>query len=86
MDSLTLAIDGGEWLASCASCSQGKSPHYLLCRGLGVAEIQSGHSIEEKNSQPPPAIKFQSSNRPAHSQSLYRLSYPSSYSNQIAQV
>jgi hypothetical protein len=39
---------------------------------------RSGHGVEEKNSQPPPGIEPRSSARPAHRQSLYRLSYPGS--------
>jgi hypothetical protein len=37
-----------------------------------------GHGVAEKNSQPPPGIEPRSADRPARSQSLYRLTYPSS--------
>jgi hypothetical protein len=35
-------------------------------------------TVEQKNSQPPPGIEPRSSDRPARSQSPYRLSYPGS--------
>jgi hypothetical protein len=54
---------------------QGKSPQYPLDRRLGGPQSQSGHGAEEKNSQSPSGIEPRSSDRPARSQSLYRLSY-----------
>jgi hypothetical protein len=36
---------------------QGKSPSYPLDRSLGGPHNQSGHSGEEKNSQPLPGLK-----------------------------
>jgi hypothetical protein len=57
---------------------QGKNPRYPLDRRLGGPQSRFGHSVEEKNSQPSPGIETRSSDHPAHSQSLYRLSYPGS--------
>jgi hypothetical protein len=53
--SLTLALDGGEWSASCPGRLhlQGKSPWYPLDRGFGGPQSRSGRGGEEKNSQPP---------------------------------
>jgi len=39
-----------------------------LYRRLGRSHSQSGHGVIEKNSQPLPGIKPQTSNHPAHSQ------------------
>jgi hypothetical protein len=61
-----------------AALPQRKSPHYPLHRRLGGSQSRSGYGIEEKNSQLPPGIEPLSSDRPARSQSLYRLSYPGS--------
>jgi hypothetical protein len=58
---------------------QGKSPWYPLDRRLGGARSRSGHGVGEKNSQPPPGIEPRSSDRPACSQSLCRLSYRGSF-------
>jgi len=44
---LTLALDGGEWSASCHSLSAGKVT-YLLDKRLGGPQRWSGHSGEEK--------------------------------------
>jgi hypothetical protein len=59
MHSLTLALDGGEWSASCPRhfIPQEKSPWYLLDRRLGGPQSCSGCGGEEKNSQPPLEIE-----------------------------
>jgi hypothetical protein len=57
---------------------QGKSPQNPLDRRLGGPQCRSGHSVEVKNSQPPPEFELRSSDRLAHSQSLYRLSHTDS--------
>jgi hypothetical protein len=60
-------------------CPQGKSPWYTLDRRLGGPQSRSGYSgVEERNFQPSPGLETRSSDRPTHSQSLYRLSYPCS--------
>jgi hypothetical protein len=55
MNSLTSALDGGEWLSSQLHASlalpQGKSPWYPLDRRLDGTQGRSGHRGEEKNSQ-----------------------------------
>jgi hypothetical protein len=54
---------------------QGRSPWYPLDRRLGGLQSQSGH-----NEGKIPSLHWDScSNHPAHSQSLYKLSYPGSY-------
>jgi len=53
--------------------SQGKSPRYPSDRGVGGTQSRSGRGGE--NSQPPPKINPYNRDRPARSQSLYRLSY-----------
>jgi hypothetical protein len=63
--------------------SQGKSPWYLLNRRLGGPQSRFGRDGEEKNSQPPPGIEPQNSDRPARSPALHRLSYDSSISLNI---
>jgi hypothetical protein len=45
----------------------GKSPWYPLDRRLGGSQSRSGRGGEEKNSQPPPGIEPQNSDRPARS-------------------
>jgi hypothetical protein len=59
MRSLTLALDGGEWAASCPGSFTPKerAPWYPLDRRLGGPQSRSGHSGEEKNSQPPLGIE-----------------------------
>jgi hypothetical protein len=59
-----------------AASPPGKVPLVPLDRRLGGHHSRSGHGVEERNSQPPPGIETRSSDRPARSQSLYRLSYP----------
>jgi hypothetical protein len=54
---------------------QRKSPRYPLDRRLGGLQSRSGRGGEEKNWQPAPGIEPQNTDSPAHSQSLYRLSY-----------
>jgi hypothetical protein len=53
--------------APAASSPGKKSPRYPLDRKLGGPQSPSGHSVEGKNSQPPPEIEPRSSDRPAHS-------------------
>jgi hypothetical protein len=53
-------------------------PGNPLDRRLGGPQSRPERGIE-KNSQPLPGIEPRSSDPPAGSQSLYRLSYPSSY-------
>jgi hypothetical protein len=55
---------------------QGKIPWYPLDRRQSGPHTQSGWGREEQYSQPPPGIKTQNPDHPAHSQSLYSLSYP----------
>jgi hypothetical protein len=57
---------------------QGKSSWYPLDRRLGGPQSRSGRGGEEKNSQSPQGIEPPNPDRPAHSQSLYRLNYPGS--------
>jgi len=47
---LTLALDGGEWSASCPGCFLAKSPQYPLDRRLGEAHSQSGCGGKENKS------------------------------------
>jgi hypothetical protein len=56
--------------------SQGKSPRYPLDKRLGGLQSRSGHCDEQKNSSPRRESK---PDRPARSQSLYRLSYHGSW-------
>jgi len=56
--------------------SQKKSPRYPLDGRLGGLQSRSGHDVEEKIFLPPPGNETPSSDLPARSQSLYRLSYP----------
>jgi len=56
--SLTSMLDGGEWSASCPSCfsprERAPCTHWI---GSWVGpQSHSGHSGEEKNSQPPLGI------------------------------
>jgi hypothetical protein len=60
-----------------------KVAQYPLDRRLGGHQSRSGGGEEEKNSQPPPGIKPPNPDHPAHSQSLYRLSYLSSYKSNV---
>jgi hypothetical protein len=53
-----------------------KSSRYPLDWRLGGPQSRSGRGGEEKISQPPPGIEAPNPDRPARSQSLYRLSYP----------
>jgi hypothetical protein len=46
----TLAVVGGEWLASCSGHFTPKEgPQYLFCRGLNGFQSWSGNRGEEKN-------------------------------------
>jgi hypothetical protein len=63
---------GGQFHAP-AALPQGKSPWYPLGKRLDGPQSRSGHGDEEKNSQPPLRFETRSSDRPACSQSLYRL-------------
>jgi hypothetical protein len=62
---------------------QGKSRRDPLDRRMGKAQNWSGHGVEEKISQPLSGIEPRSSDRPARSQSLYRVSYTDSIKNLI---
>jgi hypothetical protein len=53
----------------------GKNPRYPLDMRLGGPQSRSASGGEEKNSQPPPEIEPENSDRPARSQSLHRLSH-----------
>ena len=69
---LTTALEGGEGSASCPGCSlpQGKT-RYASYRSLGGPQSRFG---QVQKISPPTGIRFP--DRPARSQSLYRLSYP----------
>jgi hypothetical protein len=70
---LMLALDGGEWSASCHGhfTSQGRA-QYPLNRRLGGHHSQSGHCGEEKNALSQPGLEpYTCSSLP------YYLSYPS---------
>jgi hypothetical protein len=56
---LNLGTNGGEWSASRSShfTPKGKDPWNPLDRRLGGPQSWSGHSGEEKNSQPLPGFK-----------------------------
>jgi hypothetical protein len=69
--SLTLALDGDEWSAS---CSGHFTPSTHRIGGWVDPELVWTWCL--KNSQPPLGIKPLSFNHPACSQLLYRLSYP----------
>jgi hypothetical protein len=73
--SLISALDGGEWLASrpgrFTPKERAPGTHWI-----GDWVGRSGHGVEEKNSQSFPGFETRSSDRPAPSQSLHRLSYP----------
>jgi hypothetical protein len=62
--------------------SQRKSSWYPLDRRLSGPQSRSGRDSKEKNSQPPPVIEPQNSDRPARSPALYRLSYHGSIGTQ----
>ena len=50
LEFLTLALHGGEWLASRACCiTSGKRPMYPLSRRLGGSQSQFGHTTESLN-------------------------------------
>jgi hypothetical protein len=59
MHSLTSALDGGEWSASCPGriTYQGKSTWYALYRRLGGPQSLSIRSGEKKYSQPLPGLE-----------------------------
>jgi hypothetical protein len=82
MHSLTSALDGCEWSASLPGrfTPRGRAPSTHWIGGWGGPQSRSGHGVEEKNSQPLPRIEPRSPDLPAPSQSLYRLSYPGSWS------
>jgi hypothetical protein len=54
---------------------QGKEPWYPLDWRLGGHQIRSGRGGEEKNSQLPPGIEPQNTDRPTRSPALYPLNY-----------
>jgi hypothetical protein len=57
--SLTSALDGGGWSASCPGrlTPQKKSYRYPSDRRPGGPQSRSGSGDKEKNSQPPPGIE-----------------------------
>ena len=69
---MTMALEGGEGSASSPGCSlpPGKT-RYQLYRSFGGPQGRSG---QVRKISPPTGIR--SPDRPAHSQSLYRLGYP----------
>jgi hypothetical protein len=72
---LTSALDGSEWSASRPGrFPPRENPRYLLDRGLGGPQSQSGHGGEGKNSQPLPGLK--PPNHPARSPALYQWAMP----------
>jgi hypothetical protein len=74
MYSLISALNGHEWSASRpAALPPRKEPRYPLDRRLEGPQRRSGHDVEEEISQPTRGIEPRS-DRPARSQSLYRLS------------
>jgi hypothetical protein len=58
-----------------AALSRGKSPRYPLDRRLGGSQSRSGRCGEEKILHPT-GLELRPLDRPARSESLYRLSYP----------
>jgi hypothetical protein len=79
-NSLTSALEGGEWSVS----RSGRfTPEEIAPSTLwigGWVDSRAGlDSVEtRKIPTPPPGIEPPNPDRPAHSQSLYRLSYPNS--------
>jgi hypothetical protein len=63
-----------------------KEPPYPLDTRLGGSQSWYGRDVEEKNSQPTPGIEPQSSDRPACSQSLYRLSYSGEHNWKLEKI
>jgi hypothetical protein len=63
-----LGTEGGEWSASRPGrfTPRERAPFYPLDRRLGGPQSRSGRGGEEKNSQPPPAIEPEYTDRPAH--------------------
>jgi hypothetical protein len=56
---LTLALDGGEWSASCPwHFTLRETARYSMYRRLGGSQNQSGHYEEEKNLLPLLGIKL----------------------------
>jgi hypothetical protein len=78
--SLTSALDGDELSASCSGCftPRERAPGtYWIGSWVGpTASLDT--MLKKKISSSPSGIEPQTSNHPAHSQSLYQLSYPSS--------
>jgi hypothetical protein len=68
-------MDVSDQLYYPAALPPGKRCRYQLDRKLGGPQNRSGQGAEEKNSQPPPGNESPTNDRPARSQSLYRLSY-----------
>jgi hypothetical protein len=75
---LTLALAGGEWLASRPGrfIPGKRAPWYSLDTRLGRPQNRSGRRGEEKILDPT-GTRTLNPGRPARSQSLYRLRYPS---------
>jgi hypothetical protein len=73
---MTSALVGGEWLASRPGrFTPGGKPPYPLDRRLVGPQSHSGRHGEEKFLDPT-GTELRPSDRPARSQSLYRLRYP----------
>jgi hypothetical protein len=64
----------GQLHAPAALPPQEKGSWYPLDRRLGGPQSRSERGGEENNSQPPPGIELQNTERPARSPALYRLS------------
>jgi hypothetical protein len=80
MHSLTSALDGYEWSASRPGhFTPREEPRVPWHRRLGEPQSRPGCGGEDKNFHPPPGIEPRSSDRPARSRSLYRMSYPGSF-------
>jgi hypothetical protein len=77
----TSALDGvsGQSHARAALWPRGKDPKYPLARRLGGPQSRSGLRGYGKNLLPLLGIEPQSPGRPVHSQTLYFLSYPATY-------
>jgi hypothetical protein len=73
MHSLTTALDAGEWSAL-------RPSRFTHKERISDTQSRSRRGGEEKNYQLTPGIEPRLSDRPARSQSLYRLRYPGSFS------
>jgi hypothetical protein len=75
----TSALDGGEWSASrpVRALSPGKGPLVTIVQEAGWTPDSFWTLSRGKIVTPLPGIEPRSPSRPAHSQTLYLLSYPS---------